>query len=86
MTHITTEYGQPTNLITCTKQEFWTLKEFLNSIGVEIRMTSRCGDEITFQAQNGYKDWVKLHSSDDSVCQRIDKMVSDGIQSNRYMQ
>ena len=86
MTHITTEYGQPTNLITCTEQEFWTLKDFLNSIGVEIRMTSHCGDEITFQAQNGYKDWVELHSSDDSVCQRIDKMVSDGIQSNRYMQ
>lgn len=61
MKHITEEYGQQTNLLTLTADDYWKLEPFLKALGIRTRMTKMYGNEVTIQGDNPYKHWLALN-------------------------
>lgn len=81
MKHITMEYGQETNLIESTLEEFDILKKFLEKHGVLIRKCIMCGDVVTWQAKNPYQIWANLNRNE---CPSIKKNADEEIESRDW--
>jgi len=71
MEHITEEYGQKTNLIKSSSEEFFILKTFLEQHGILIRMCSMYDGKVVWQAENPYQVWANLKSNECPSIKRI---------------
>lgn len=84
MKHITEKYGTPENLMSCTNDEYVAIREMLKAICVETRITNRCGDSVTFQVCNPYRDNCILYKH--CTGERISAITSANIRSGNYAQ
>lgn len=84
MKHITEEYGQETNIMQSTLEEYHILKNFLTMYGIEVRMISIIDNTVEWQIRNGYKDWAHLYSNDNITGQKIIDIVEDNIKSGSW--
>lgn len=75
MKHITKEYGQSTNLLELTQDEYKALEPFLVALGVRSRATMWMGETVKIQAENPYKEWIS----------REDRSFADEAMSERGM-
>lgn len=82
MKHITKEYGEETNLIECSPEEFEMLYAFLNKAGVRLRQTCRgynsAGDDvITAQVTNAYEFFSDFSSDSKTIREQAEKAIAD---------
>ena len=82
MEHITEQYGQECNILKLTSSEFWTLKEFMGPMGVELRAISYDGatDIYTIQGRNPIMNACMLYGDRPAnwVFQQARKEIQDG--------
>ena len=81
MKHITMEYGQETNLMESSVEEFYVLKCFLEKHGVLIRMCSLCDGIVVWQARNPYQVWANLNAS---VCPSTKKIADEEMEDKHW--
>ncbi len=82
MKHITKQYGQRTNLLELTEEDYRQLEGFLKELGVRTRrVSSDLGAGTTvIQAENPYKVQLELHSKyhpAESILAFADKQMTD---------
>ena len=82
MEHITTEYGTQCNLLKLNSAEYWTLKDFMEPVGVELRACVYDGatDTYTIQARDDLRDICRLHKDQSAgwALDHADKDIKDG--------
>ena len=84
MKHITEEYGQETNKMQSTLEEYHILKGFLTMYGIEVRTILIVGNMVEWQIRNGYKDWSNFYRNNNITGQKIIDVVEDNIKNGSW--
>lgn len=81
MKHITEEYGEETNLIECSPEEFETLYAFLAKAGVRLRQTMRLHSStgkvvVTAQAINAYEFFSDFSPDSNKISEQAKRAIA----------